>query len=457
MNILLLTPDAVGGTFLKQMLTVYMQLHKFDKPVIDVGHIELGLETYYCPTFNQEILRCSADAEYKTMQSLVEIQELLESVDHHKIIKLPHYNIVARKDPVKEQVPFYRYLNENYFIIACRRNNLFEHALSWSLNKITKTLNVFSVDEKIRAFGQLYCNGVNIDPLSVKQSLDTYKKYINWSEDNFRISSYYHYENDSANLEKYILSLPVFGGQQKHVTWAETFGISLANWNKCHYYQSDIGALKKDNLVNLSTAVPSLVKPNNNIAQNTKESWQNFVSAYNIVADPLWPKINTVSDWENLPDNIKNECLNVHDIGYYLESAYINKNLVETSHSNHYQAKFKINQIKQCIADHHSAFLTTHMDNYKTALGMIAKMVDLGILSKYIPIKKQTLAEKRRMINNFAECVEAYNVWIDQNPTFGSQVTEHSLLQHTQAEQQVWGTDSNNKNLLPDIKLNFRH
>jgi hypothetical protein len=40
MNILILTPDAVGSTLLQRVLTMYMQFHEFDRPVINLH--ELG-------------------------------------------------------------------------------------------------------------------------------------------------------------------------------------------------------------------------------------------------------------------------------------------------------------------------------------------------------------------------------------------------------------------------------
>ena len=35
MNVLILTPDAVGSTLLQRMLTIYMQFHDFNRPVIN--------------------------------------------------------------------------------------------------------------------------------------------------------------------------------------------------------------------------------------------------------------------------------------------------------------------------------------------------------------------------------------------------------------------------------------
>jgi hypothetical protein len=441
MNILLLTPDAVGGTFLKSMLAIYMQLHKFDRPVVEVGHIELGLEKYYCPVFNQEILKCSHDGSddgYQKMQSLSEIQNLLKSVDHYKIIKLPHYNLRARSDPLQEQVPFYHYLNKNYFVISCRRDNLFEHSLSWSLNKITKSLNVYSINDKFRNFANIYQNGVTIDPLSIKQSLDSYKRYINWTEKNFRISSYYSYEKDMPNIEKYILSLPVFGGQQKLTTWKETFGQDVNDWNRCHYYLSDIGSLKLTAQDEVDK-FPQLVNDRDNIVSNTTKAWSDFLSAYDRVADPSWPAITSIEDWENLPNLIKNECI-MHDITYHLESVYIYKNAIEKKYTNTNlkSSTSNIDILKNQIYNQHREFLNSHAEKYQIAATEIQRLEDLGIISTTVPIKKQTFKEKQAIVRNFSECLEFYNTWIMQNPELGSPLTEKDLYLRNLEEQTMW-------------------
>jgi hypothetical protein len=66
----------------------------------------------------------------------------LQTVDHYKVARLAQYHIRRREDTIEDQLPFYQYLNDNFFIISCRRQNVFEHAISQTINKITKKLNV---------------------------------------------------------------------------------------------------------------------------------------------------------------------------------------------------------------------------------------------------------------------------------------------------------------------------
>jgi hypothetical protein len=207
MNVLLLTPDAVGSTLLQRLITIYMQFHTFDQPVINLHELTNGLEKFYSPDFNREILGKPnrVNKSWGYYQSLNEVIDLLASVDHYKTARLAEYHVNQRQDSISSQVPFYQYLNDNFFIIACRRRNLFEHALSWGLNKITKKLNVYTANEKINTFYDIYKNQVELDLLSFKQSLDRYRSYLTWSDNNFTAGSYFYYEDHIDNPEKYIL------------------------------------------------------------------------------------------------------------------------------------------------------------------------------------------------------------------------------------------------------------
>lgn len=448
MNVLLITPDAVGGTLLERVLTTYMQMQNFDKPVIDVGHIETGIEVVYDANLQQNVVRGYRDNEYHKMQSVTEIREILESADHYKIIKLPHYSILGRRDPLDELIPFYRYLNDNYFIISCRRENLFEHSISWALNKITSTLNVYSPDEKISKYGSMYAHGISLDPLSIKQSLDTYTKYIQWSDENFRIGSYYFYEKHMPNIEDYVLSLPMFASKPKR-TWKDTFGIEFNDWNKFHYYQADVGALlgsdKKSTLLQLTT--DSKQSLDDEFVDRTVDHWEMFKEQYLQVSDSSWPEVHTIADWENLPLEIRDECEHVHNITYHLEQVYINKNIVENKYtvqklyanttSSEEPAQNAVALVKDCITSMHKDFIDTYADKYNAATTALAELQTAGILKGGIPVKKQTMQDKKAIVKNFNECINTYNKWVESHPEY-SEYTEKKILDHIEIESSVW-------------------
>jgi len=367
MNVLILTPDAVGSTLLQRLITIYMQFHEFGRPVINLHELTNGLVKYYSPEFNREILGkpTRINQAWGYYQSLQEVVELLDSVDHYKTSRLAQYHIRNRQDNLAQQIPFYEYLNDNFFIIACRRQNLFEHALSWGINKITKRLNVYDVAEKINNFFDLYRNPVDLDIESFVGTLNDYREYLEWSANHFSVASYFYYEQDVPNIEQYILNLPVFGSQSRRLTWQDTYGQEFNDWNRCHHMLGDIGTLALELKSKLDlVALPS---PNN-------------------------------------PGSSGNTALSV------------------------------ISNLPQS----HKDFLSSQVPAYQRAGQDIAKMQQLGILVTSVPMKKQTLAEKKFVIRNFDQCLDIYNSWIAKNPGIAEPVTADGLVDSIQAESAFW-------------------
>ena len=246
MNVLILTPDAVGSTLLQRLLTVQMVLSDFDKPVINLHELTNGLMSYYNSSFNMMCLGRQIYREAGYYQSLNEIVELLESTDHYKTSRLAHYHILNRKDPHAQQIEFYKYLNDNFFIITARRKNVFEYALSWGINNLTKRLNVYNADEKLNVFYKFFKEPVYLDEELFKKQLEHYKQYIIWTDTYFRSSSYYTYEEHMPQIEDYILNLPIFSGRSKK-KWNDVYGLTFKEFNICNHSLSDLGTIALNN------------------------------------------------------------------------------------------------------------------------------------------------------------------------------------------------------------------
>jgi hypothetical protein len=444
MNILLLTPDAVGGTLLERLITIYAQFQNFDKPVIDVGHIELGIEKYFCPVFGREIANSlknynSKHFNFVKKQSIEDIIKILDSVDHYKVCKLPHYNMASRADSSDELAPFYQYLNNNFYIITCRRENLFEHAMSWALNKITKALNVYSVDQKIFSFYDLYQNKISIDPLSVVQALNVYKQYIDWTETHFQISSYYYYEKHLPNIENYIFSLPMFKSRKQLLSWKDVYGIDLNDWNRCHYYCSDIGSIALSNC-NALPRISAEEKSEDFSDIDPTKSWKIFTKHYDNISDPSWPKLNNIADFFALPEYIQNECKE-KNVMYFLEKTIIDQNLLDGKYKNASSVQFDstiFQQVVSIIENNQIDFLHEKKDMYNVAQQSIEKMHKLNIIPQTVPIKKQKLNEKKFIVENFNECLDTYNLWIAENPQLGKKITDNDVDDQIDKEFTFW-------------------
>ena len=367
MNVLILTPDAVGSTLLQRVLTVYMQFANFDRPVINLHELTNGLAKFYSPDFNQEIVS-KKNSRWDYHQSLEEIVAMLDSVDHYKTSRLAQYHIVRRNDPLSDQMSFYNYLNENFFIITCRRKNLFEHALSLTLARLTR-LNVYYPAEKLDWYLRFYKDPVSLDLESFQHTLTAYKDYLQWCS-HFNIQSYFWYEDHVPDIERFVLDLPVFSARPK-TTFKDVYGIDFATWNRCHYMQSDVGSL-------------------------ALEHRQDFLQL-------------ELEEKEYAPGGF---------------TAQSNLTVLEK------------------VQDRHSQFLTQHKDNYVKAKESIEQMRKLGIMVSGLPIKKQTMAEKRFIIKNYTQCLNIYNVWAGKNPDICSPIDPDVAEQQIQQERKYWqGTD----------------
>jgi hypothetical protein len=408
MNVLILTPDAVGSTLLQRMLTIYMQFHDFGRPVINLHELTNGLAKYYSPEFNRELVsKHTATGGYH--QTLQQVSELLSSVDHYKTSRLAHYHIVRRGDSPAQQIPFYNYLNENFFIIACRRENVFEHAVSMTLNTVTKKLNVYDVYEKLDTFYEMYKSGVILDTAVFERQLEAYKHYVIWSEKYFSIGAYFNYEKDIPRLEQYILDLPVFATQSTLVTWDQNFGLSFNDWNQLHYIRSDPGALSC--LPNQATEKLLLT-----IADPVDDYQQHSL--------PKMPAVNSAADLAALPP---------HVVETWARDVVGRRGLVPFLD--------KENQYK----------LKKYQVGYEKAQATIDQMIRLGIMYSGPPIKKQTLGDKHRIIKNFDQLIEVYNRWHEKNPRFGQAMGSEIIKDQISQESNFWYSIINSKDSAPAL------
>lgn len=397
MNVLILTPDAVGSTLLQRMLTIYMQFHEFDRPVINLHELTNGLAKYYSPEFNQEIVSKKSVKNWGYFQSLQQVVELLSSVDHYKTSRLAHYHLIRRGDTLEQQIPFYNYLNENFYIIACRRSNVFEHALSMALSAVTKKLNVYDHYEKIETYYDIYKDGIALDKTVFLNRLNDYKLYLDWSQRYFNVASYFNYEQDVPRLEDFILDLPVFSGQPYRVTWDNNFGMSFNSWNRMNFISSDLGSVMLDHS---RESMKQLIIGNNN-----------HLLDYQQYALPDWPAVESNEDIENLPNDVKQQ--------WKLD--IIRRDGITTLLNQDQQ-----HELAQC------------KQSYDLAKDTIGKMINQGILVSGPPIKKQTLLEKSQIVKNFSELIEVYNNWIVNNPGIGTQIDAGKFATDVMREMNFW-------------------
>jgi hypothetical protein len=240
MNVIVLTPDRVGSSLLQKFITMVMQGHDYGKPVVNLHELTNHIVKYPSAKYNQDLLGKPAKEEWGYHQSLKEITELLASTDQYTVSRLAQYHILNRKDSLKDQLSFYQYINDNFYIIGARRENLFEHALSWCIVAFSKKLNVYQHEEKIETFTSLYKNKITVDQKVFAEYLDKYLDYLKWSSDHFRINKIFNYDTDVKDLDKFVSGLDIFPADKPIKKWEDVYGISWNKWNACHYLISDL-------------------------------------------------------------------------------------------------------------------------------------------------------------------------------------------------------------------------
>jgi hypothetical protein len=82
-------------------------------------------------------------------------------------------------------------------------------------------------------------------------------------------------------------------------------------------------------------------------------------------------------------------------------------------------------------------YLAQHGTKYVEAYKGIEQLVQQGTLVTGVPIKLQTMAEKRHIVKNFDECVETYNKWVNKTGV-GTPYTNDELISIANAEVKLW-------------------
>lgn len=363
MNVLILTPDRVGSTLLQRLLTVYMQRKDFGRPVINLHELTNGLVKYYNESFHQELLGKPHGTKWGYFQSLPEITDMLDSADHFKTARLAKYHINARQDKIDDQIKFYEYLNNNFYIISCRRKNLLEHGLSWAIHAHSKKLNVYSPQEKINTFEHIYKEGITISREGFEGHLYNYVQYIEWSDTYFNIQSYFNYDTHVHNVEDYVLNLDFMRGH-KDCHWQSMFGQNFSDWNACHRLLPNLFLRQENSLSQLGYDAKPWLEYSGNTSM--------------------------------LPANLQSVA----------------------------------------VTEQEHKFLSQQLPAYSNTIQYMNDLQKQKILVTGIPLKLQSLQEKKQLIRNFDQCVEWYNQWVDEN-NFGDHYSINEINLLASAEEQT--------------------
>lgn len=192
MNVLILTPDGVGSTILQRTLT--LALHLDGNDVVNCHELTNGLKL--------KDGRIYKDFSVEYSQTLEQIIDMLEkSNDNYSLVsRLARYHLLSRNDPNNALNEFYNFLKQfNHKIIVCKRKNIFEYAMSWSIRNKSKVLNVYKNKDRISV--------KNIDSVSLDFFLNKcqdYVYYTKWIEENFEDHHTVYYEDFVSNTDQVV-------------------------------------------------------------------------------------------------------------------------------------------------------------------------------------------------------------------------------------------------------------
>ena len=97
------------------------------------------------------------------------------------------------------------------------------------------------------------------------------------------------------------------------------------------------------------------------------------------------------------------------------------------------------NQIINNLSVKDGKFLEANSGQYVASYNNIQELVDNKILVTGVPIKLQTMIEKKLIIKNFDQCAETYNAWVNENG-IGTPYSPDDLQRIATEEIQQWHT-----------------
>jgi hypothetical protein len=97
----------------------------------------------------------------------------------------------------------------------------------------------------------------------------------------------------------------------------------------------------------------------------------------------------------------------------------------------------KQSEISRSLSRADQEFLTKHVANYRVVNEALAELVNKKVLVTSVPIKLQTMLEKKLLIRNYDECVGVYNEWAVKN-RMGTVYNDEMLSVSMQREIASW-------------------
>ena len=124
-----------------------------------------------------------------------------------------------------------------------------------------------------------------------------------------------------------------------------------------------------------------------------------------------------------------------------------NKNLLSNIIKNNPTDISVVNENTVSMTDNEFSFLEKNIKSYIDTASQLQILVKKGFLVTPIPLKLQSLKEKKLIVKNYNECIDWYNEWVKEN-NFGKLYTKEELDIIMIAEDQKLNFELYQQNLL---------
>lgn len=170
MHTLILTPDGVGSTILQRLVTMALYLEKV--PVVNTHELTNGLVLK-----NHIVKKDFALGYTQTIDRIIDI--LNQSAKDVRVVsRVAKYHLDTRKDSPSDQEKFFSFINNFYQNkVMCVRENIFEYAMSWSIRKESRVLNVYTRHDR-----KAVMEVSEVDESYFQKKCQDYVDYKNWIE-----------------------------------------------------------------------------------------------------------------------------------------------------------------------------------------------------------------------------------------------------------------------------------
>lgn len=190
MNVLVLTPARTGSTIVQRIVTLALWLSKVK--IMNIHELTNGLL--------ERDGKIYQEPDVKDEQSVEYIINILKKQKINIVSRLAKHYLDDRDFTEESRLHLYDFLKGyNQKIIACKRKNIFEYAMSWSIMLKREQLKI-----DISKTGANHEKIGELDTEVLRKKCEYYIDWCNWLDDHFEQRDTVYYEDFVSDPDKIV-------------------------------------------------------------------------------------------------------------------------------------------------------------------------------------------------------------------------------------------------------------